>query len=283
MTELPDTLERILSRDRNMVAVSLALVTVLAWAYLIFLALDLAKGEMGLMGMDMPKDGGSVPVGAMAHAVMMSPQPWTAVTFALMGLMWWVMMIGMMVPSAAPMILLFARVQRRKLAFEAPGRRIALFVLGYLLVWLGFSIAATVLQWGMGTLAVLSPMMESTSPALSVVILLLAGIYQLTPLKRACLDHCRNPVEFLSRHWRRGDGGALTLGLRHGAYCVGCCWVLMLLLFAAGVMNLLWVAVIAAFVLVEKVLPAGRWISRAGAFTLFAFAAVLAVQSSMMP
>jgi len=215
--------------------------------------------------------------------MMMSPQPWTGATFALMGLMWWIMMIGMMVPSAAPMILLFARVQRRKLAQEAPGRRIALFVLGYLLVWLGFSIAATVLQWGLGTWALLSPMMESTSPALSAGILLLAAIYQLTPLKRACLDHCRNPVEFLSRHWHPGDKGALTLGLHHGAYCVGCCWVLMVLLFAVGVMNLLWVAVIAVFVLLEKILPDGRWISRAGALVLLVFAVVLAAQSSMMP
>ena len=280
MAGLPDTLDRVLSRERTTVAVSLVLVTVLAWAYVIVLALDLAAGEMGLMGMDVAKGGAP---GAMAEAMVMNPQPWTVKTFVLMGLMWWVMMIGMMVPSAAPMIMLFARVQRRKLAHEAPGRRIALFVLGYLLAWLAFSIAATGLQWGLGTLALLSPMMESTSPALSASIFLLAGIYQLTPLKHACLDHCRMPVEFLSRHWRRGDGGALVMGLHHGVYCVGCCWILMALLFATGVMNLLWVAVIAVFVLLEKVLPAGRWVSRTVAFAMFAIAAVFAGQSSMMP
>ncbi|MDH3242553.1 MAG: DUF2182 domain-containing protein [Alphaproteobacteria bacterium] len=276
-------IERALKRDRAGVVASLALVTVLAWTYLIVLALDMARGEMGLMGMDLPKGGAAQTLEAMAGAVMGGPRPWSFTTFLLMGLMWWVMMLGMMVPSAAPMILLYARLQRRKLAHEAPGRRIALFALGYLLAWLGFSIAATVLQWGLGTLALMSPMMASTSPALAVAIFLLAGAYQLTPLKQACLAHCRAPVEFLSRHWRPGDGGALVMGLHHGAYCVGCCWVLMALLFATGVMNLLWVAVIAIFVLLEKVLPAGRWVSRAGAFALFALAAVFAVQSSMMP
>jgi predicted metal-binding membrane protein len=283
MTELSDTLERVLRRERNTVAISLVLVTLLAWAYLVVLALDMAGGETGLMGMDGPNKGASGGMSAMGDAMMMAPRPWTAVTCVLMGLMWWVMMIGMMVPSAAPMILLFARVQRRKLAHEAPGRRIALFGLGYLLAWLGFSIAATGLQWALGTLALLSPMMESTSPVLSASIFALAGVYQLTPLKHACLEHCRMPVEFLSRHWRRGDGGALIMGLHHGAYCVGCCWVLMGLLFATGVMNLFWVAVIAVFVLLEKVLPGGRWVSRAAACVLFAVAAVLAVQASMMP
>jgi predicted metal-binding membrane protein len=184
--------------------------------------------------------------------------------------MWSVMMVGMMTPSAAPMVLLFAAVNRRERDKGAPFVASGVFAAGYLAMWCGFSLAAVVLQWALQQAALLSPMMASRSTALSGALLIAAGLYQLTPLKHACLEHCRMPVHFLSRHWRRGTGGAFVMGLHHGAYCVGCCWVLMALLFTAGIMNLLWVAVIAVFVLIEKTAPFGMVTGRITAALLIA-------------
>ena len=249
-------IERLLRHDGAAVMASVALITLLAWAYLIVLAIDMRAGDMRLMGMA----GGMMD---MAPRIIAEPRPWTWITFVLMGLMWWIMMTGMMLPSAAPMILLFARLQRHKLADQAPGRRIVLFTLGYLVMWLGFSLAATAAQWALSALTLLSPMMKATSPLLAAALFAAAGAYQFTRLKHACLAHCRAPVHFLTRYWRKGDFGAFRMGLHHGAYCVGCCWVLMALLFAGGVMNLLWVAAIALMVLLEKLLPGGVWLSRA--------------------
>lgn len=276
MTTTGGGIERALGRGNGPVIAALVLIIVLAWLYLLVLAAQMAGGDMSLMGMDVPGAGATDPMAAMAGAVTHAPQPWTAATFVLMALMWWIMMIGMMVPAAAPMILLFARVQRHRLAGENPGRRIALFTFGYLLAWAGFSIAATAAQWWLGTLALITPTMESASPVLPSVLFALAGIYQITPIKRACLAHCRAPVDFLSRNWRKGDIGALAMGVHHGAYCVGCCWFLMALLFVGGVMNLLWVAAIAIFVILEKLLPRGEWIARITGFAMLVFAVFLA-------
>jgi predicted metal-binding membrane protein len=187
-------------------------------------------------------------------------RPWTAadVFFALV--MWAVMMVGMMLPSAAPVMLLVAAISRRRAA-GAPGLTAA-FALGYILAWGGFSVVATALQWGLHAAALLSPRLATTSPLLEGGLLVAAGVYQLTPLKAACLAHCRSPLGFLMTEWRDGVGGALRMGFAHGLYCLGCCALLMGLLFVAGVMNLLWVAVIALFVLVEKVAPGGPWVGR---------------------
>jgi predicted metal-binding membrane protein len=184
--------------------------------------------------------------------------------------MWAVMMVAMMTPSAAPMILTFAAVNRRRQAQQGRLVPTAVFVLGYLLVWSGFSIVATLAQWGLHTAALLSPMVVVTSPVVGGLLLIAAGIFQWTPLKSTCLTQCRSPLGFLMTDWREGTWGALVMGLRHGSYCVGCCWVLMALLFVAGVMNLLWVAAIAVLILVEKVLPRGELVSRVagGAFML---------------
>ena len=141
---------------------------------------------------------------------------------------------------------------------EDPVVPTAVFLLGYLLVWTGFSALATLAQWGLHSAALLSPMMVSTSSVMGGVLLLAAGIFQWTPLKNACLIHCRSPLAFLMSEWRDGKRGALLMGVKHGSYCVGCCWILMALLFVAGVMNLLWVASITAFVLIEKVVPRGE-------------------------
>jgi predicted metal-binding membrane protein len=143
-----------------------------------------------------------------------------------------------------------------------------LFLLGYLIVWIGFSALAAVAQWILHATALLSPMMVSTSPILGGAILITAGAFQWTPLKNACLTHCRSPLNFLMTGWREGKRGALAMGLKHGAYCTGCCWFLMALLFVAGVMNLWWIAIIAGFVLLEKVAPRGLWVGKIAGLAL---------------
>jgi predicted metal-binding membrane protein len=238
------TLEAILKRDRTIVLAGVAGLSALAWAYLLALAWRMPHREMA-MAMAMP------------HM-----QAWEATEVLLTWVMWAVMMVAMMTPSAAPMILMFATLNRRHRGQQRPFVPTTVFSLGYLLVWGGFSVVATLAQWGLHTAALLSPMMVSTSPMLGGLLLLAAGIFQWTPLKSTCLTQCRSPLGFLMTEWREGASGALLMGLRHGRYCVGCCWVLMALLFVAGVMNLLWVAAIAAFVLVEKVLPRGQLVGR---------------------
>ncbi len=146
-----------------------------------------------------------------------------------------------------------------------------LFTLGYVAVWLGFSLVATISQWGLSEIALLSQTMVSTSGYLAAALFALAGLYQLTPLKQACLVRCRSPIQFLSTYWKQGDVGAVRMGLHHGSYCVGCCWLLMGLLFFGGVMNLLWVAAIAVFVLLEKVVPHGLWLSRVSGVLMIGF------------
>jgi predicted metal-binding membrane protein len=241
-------------RDRAAVLAGLAGVTLLSWAYLVLLA-----RRMGAMsGMD-----------AMRLA------PWTPADFLLMFLMWAVMMVGMMVPSAAPMALVYAAVARKA---ERQGASVApafVFVAGYVAVWTLFSLGATLAQWGLERLALLSPAMVATSPLLGGSLLVFAGIYQLTPAKDACLRHCRAPAHFFARHWRPGTMGAFRLGLTHGAFCLGCCWLLMGLLFFGGVMNLLWIAAITLFVLLEKLLPAGLAVGRLAGLALVALGAVV--------
>jgi len=214
---------------------------------------------------------------AMMDTMTMVQMPWSGLTFFLMFVMWSVMMVGMMVPSAAPMILLYARVQRKKLAEQAPAKRIAAFTAGYLLVWTAFSLVATSLQWALSELRLLSPMMESSNQYLAVAILFGAGIYQLTPLKQACLKQCQSPLGFLTSHWQDGISGALRMGIGHGIFCVGCCWLLMALLFVGGVMNLIWVAIIAVFVLLEKVMPRGDLVGKAGGGLLIGFGLYVAL------
>jgi predicted metal-binding membrane protein len=187
--------------------------------------------------------------------------------------MWAVMMVAMMLPSATPTILLFGNVTRRRQLEGRPAVPVAVFTLGYLAVWVFYAIVAGVAQWELHRLALLSPSMAAASPVLAGGLLIAAGLYQLLPLKGACLSHCRSPLHFFSTEWREGVGGALAMGMRHGTYCVGCCWLLMALLFVAGVMNLLWVAVIAGFVLVEKLIPRGDWLGRLGGLALIVWGA----------
>ena len=253
------TLEAVLRRDRAVVTAGLVGVAALGWVYLLYLARDMA-------GMDMRTD-----------MAMPRMQTWGVVDLALLFVMWAVMMVAMMVPSASPLLLMVAAANRKRRDRDDPLVPTALFLTGYLLVWFTFSAVATLAQWGLHTTALLSPAMVGTSPVLGGLLLLTAGVFQFTPLKRACLTHCRSPLGFVMSHWREGPGGAVRMGLEHGLFCVGCCWVLMALLFVAGVMNLLWVALISLFVLAEKVLPRGELVGRlGGAALLVAGVAVLA-------
>jgi len=193
--------------------------------------------------------------------------------FAFMFVMWAVMMVAMMLPSAAPMILTFAAVQRRRQAQGGAFVPTGVFIAGYLLVWAAFSLLATSAQYGLERAALVSPMMGKVAPWLGAALLIGAGLFQFAPLKDVCLDKCRSPLSFIMTDWRDGTRGALVMGLRHGAYCAGCCWALMALLFVGGVMNLLWVAALALFVLIEKVVPAGGRLGKAGGFALIAWGA----------
>lgn len=250
-----DTLNR---RERAVTLIALLGVTAIAWLYLLTMPQD-----MNGMAMD------DMPDMAMPKA------PWTLTAFALTFAMWWVMMLGMMVPSAVPMILTFATLNRNKRARGQSFVPTSVFVLGYLIAWGGFSIGATVAQWALDRVALLSPMLATTSPALGGGLLVLAGLYQFTPLKQTCLRNCRSPLAFVLNHWRDGWDGAPRMGLEHGVYCLGCCWVLMALLFVVGVMNLLWVAGTAAFVFAEKLLPGGVWIGRVAGGAMLGFGVLL--------
>jgi predicted metal-binding membrane protein len=186
-----------------------------------------------------------------------------------------------MTPSATPMILLYARVGRQAAQQGKPLAASAYFVVGYLVAWIGFALPASLAQWALERSALLSPMMEGASDVFGGAVLIGAGLYQWTPLKDACLRQCQAPWLFIQRHggFRRDALGALALGLRHGGYCIGCCWALMALLFVGGVMNVLWIAAIAILVLVEKIVPAGRLISRTAGAVFFAGGAWLIAQS----
>ena len=226
--------------------VGLGVITVTAWVYVVATArrMGIESASMGRSSMES--------MGAMSGI-----QPWTATEFALRLLMWAVMMIAMMVPTAAPMTLMYAAVARKAAAQHNPVAPTFIFVAGYIAIWTVFSLVATIAQYALDRAALLSPMMVSSSAVFGAAVLIAAGVYQLTPLKNACLRNCRTPAHFMARHWRTGNLGAFRMGLRLGAYCVGCCWILMGLLFVGGVMNLLWIAAIAVFVLLEKTIPFG--------------------------
>lgn len=241
-------IEVLLRRDRLLVMAALAGITLLAWAYMVREAR--AMYDTGVC--------------CCAGLKMSSPDtnPWDTATLLPLFLMWAEMMVAMMIPSAAPMMLTFALVQRKRCEQERPFVPTGMFLLGYLIVWTGFSALAALAQWILHAKALLSPMMTGTSPWLGGALLIAAGVFQWTPLKHACLNHCRSPLSFLLTDWREGKSGALAMGLKHGAYCTGCCWFLMALLFVAGVMNIWWVGIITLFVLLEKVVPRGLLVGK---------------------
>jgi predicted metal-binding membrane protein len=263
----------LIRRDRAVILVALIAVTALAWLYVVWLAQDMAMPAMNADSRGMDGFDGMRGMEAMAP---MAPQAhsWSGADFGFTFAMWAVMMVGMMTPSAAPMILLYARVARQAQA-QAQGHVFAStgwFAGGYLLAWVAFSALATLAQGALVEAALITPMLESASHYFGGAVLIAAGIYQWTPLKDACLGECRAPMQFIMRHggFKPQVHRALLLGLRHGLYCVACCWVLMLLLFVGGVMNLLWIAGIAIFVLAERAFPGGRIVARVGGAALIA-------------
>ena len=264
-------LEAMIRRDRLVLVAGILVVSALAWVWLVLGAgMDMSAIEMTRMaGMD---------------GWMMQPAVWTPAYALLIVSMWWVMMVAMMLPNAAPILLLFARVNRQEKAAGSPLMPTGAFATGYLIAWGGFSVVAAGLQWALETARLMSPMLQTANVWLGAAILLGAGLWQLTPLKTMCLRHCRSPLGFLIGNWRAGRSGALRMGLEHGAYCLGCCWFLMALLFVVGVMNLAWVAAVAIYVAIEKLMPRSPWISRAaGAGLILVGAIVLARGYSVTP
>jgi predicted metal-binding membrane protein len=249
-------LEEVVRRDRTVIIAGLVAVVGIAWIYLVKSAVDMRAmaamdAQMAAMGM------------ADMHA-------WGAADWVALFVMWAVMMAGMMLPSAAPVILLVLGVYRRR--GDADARRsAAAFTAGYMAVWTAFSAAAAAVQVVLHRAALLSPDMSSHAARFAALLLVGAGVYQWLPVKGACLTHCQSPLGFLTSEWREGAAGAFTMGARHGGFCVGCCWALMALLFVLGVMNLLWVAAITAFVLIEKVLKRGVLLGRLAGVLLMAW------------
>ena len=231
-------LESVLFRDRWLIGGVLVATVVLCWAWIVPMARDMYGAMTG-------------------PAAWMMTRRWDFTHLALLFGMWVVMMAGMMLPSAAPTLLLYAGVVRRSPDRDRARAHVYAFAGGYLLVWTAFSLLATALQRLLASWLWLTPMMETRDRALGGVLLILAGAYQLTPFKRACLASCRSPAAFIAEHWKRGVAGGFRLGLVHGSYCLGCCWALMLLLFVGGVMNLWWIAGLTVFVLLEKLAPLG--------------------------
>lgn len=256
--------EGAVKRDRLVVLAALGFVVVLSWLYV------LAGAGMNMWAFELTRSNSGD--GSMG---MMMPAVWSFGYAGLMFVMWWVMMIAMMLPSATPMVLLFAAMNRKQKESGNPYVPTTIFASAYLIVWAGFSIVAVALQWGLEATALLSPMLTSASVMLSAGLLIAAGIYQLTPLKQACLKHCRSPLQFVLTRWRSGPGGAFRMGIEHGAYCVGCCWFLMGLLFFGGVMNLYWIGAIAVFVLLEKATPVGHWMSHVVGVALMTWGGVI--------
>jgi predicted metal-binding membrane protein len=273
-------LDVLLKRDRVVVAAALIVLTLLAWAYVLWLSAHMmptagmpgaaaSSGEMA--GMDMGADGmagmdmsAASPDSGMAGAMAPAFRAWAPADFAFMFAMWSVMMVGMMTPSVAPMILLYAAVGRKAAETATPFAPTGWFLAGYLAVWMAFSALATCAQWVLTALALLTPMMAAASAALGGMLLVAVGLYQWTPLKETCLRACQAPLGFLMAHggFRREPLGALRLGIAHGGYCLGCCFALMALLFVGGIMNVLWIAGLTILVLLEKVLPARLFIAR---------------------
>jgi predicted metal-binding membrane protein len=253
-------LENLLKRDRSVIITGLVLITILSWLYIIYLYRQMVVMDMSAVFFAMPMT-----------------QHWTVTDFALLFLMWLVMMIAMMTPSVSPLILIFAMINRKKKQQQDPFVYTGYLLAGYFLVWGGFSLLATLLQWLLQQASLLNPGMKTTSRILGSIILIAAGIFQFSRLKKACLSNCRTPIDFIHRNWKEGKRGALKMGIENGINCLGCCWVLMALLFFSGIMNLLWIALIAVFVLIEKTMPQPKWISSVAGIALITYGIIVLI------
>jgi len=263
----PGAAERLLRRDRAILLAALAILALLAWLYTV------SGVGMNMSALEMTSMPG---MGDMAD--MAAPVGWSLRYAVLIFLMWWVMMIAMMLPSVSPTVLLYGALLRRGGSAGRVPAISAVFLLGYLAIWAVFSALAGTAQWGLEAAGLVSPgMMTLTGSAPGALLLIAAGLFQFTPLKSACLHHCRTPAEFLTRRRRPGLSGAFVMGAEHGAYCVACCWFLMALLFVGGIMNLYWIVGLTAFVAIERLTPFGEVVSRvAGAALVLWGGALLA-------
>lgn len=259
MASPPTIVEAALARPRSSLAIVLIAIPLACWLWVVAMARDMYGPMSG------------------ASAWMMTVT-WDAPRVVLLWAMWAAMMAGMMLPSVAPLLLLYARAMRNREGVRHPNRRIYAMAAGYLAVWAAFSIGATWLQRALASTSLLTMMMEPADQRIAAALLIVAGAYQLTPLKNACLDGCRSPITLLATRWREGASGAFTMGARHGLDCLGCCWALMLLLFAGGVMNLWVILTLTVWVAIEKLAPFGRQSARAGAALLLALGAWMALR-----
>jgi predicted metal-binding membrane protein len=254
---LPDHREPTLTADkvpwseRAAFTAAVLIVLLLSWWWIVAMARDMYGAMTG-------------------PSAWMMTSVWDGTHLLLLWTMWAVMMAAMMLPSAWPMLVMYGALSRRESSSRRGSSHLYLFSAGYVLVWALFSAAATVVQRMLAGLLLLSPMMELTSPRAGAALLMIAGVYQLTPFKRVCLRSCRSPISFLVGHWRAGSLGAFRMGIDHGVYCVGCCWALMLLLFVGGVMNLYVIAALTTLVAIEKIVRAGEQGSRLSGVLLIA-------------
>ena len=251
-------IEAALKQERLVTATLLILIPLACWTWIALMARDMYGTMLG-------------------PSAWMMTSTWDTPHLLLLWAMWAVMMIGMMLPSVAPLALLYAGTLPTR-GEAGSGRQLYALGAGYVTVWALFSVGATVLQRILSSALLLNPMMEPATPIAAAGVLVIAGVYQLTPLKTACLRVCRSPLSFLLQHWRSGAAGAFRLGLRHGVYCLGCCWALMLLLFAGGVMNLVTIIALTVWVLVEKFAPFGEQTARVSGIALLALAIWMAVR-----
>lgn len=250
------TLQAAIRRDRRVVLAGVVLIAALAWAYVAYLAQRTDSMDMEAM------------LGPMTPA-------WDVPEFLLAAAMWSVMMVAMMLPSAVPYLVIFARINRSRASEGGPFVPTALFAAGYLLAWSAFALVAALAQGGLQAALLIGMDYASATPYLGGGLLVAAGLYQWTPLKHACLANCRSPFGFIANHWREGRLGALGMGFHHGLFCLGCCWLIMALLFVFGVMNLVWIAGLAVFVLAEKLAPQGELVARASGLVMAAGGAYL--------
>ncbi len=273
--------EKLLAHQRLMVLACIVLLTLGAWWFLFngagmqmdifaMTQLSLIPYQNAGMSMKMPE-------------MDMSIQAWSWRDWGIALMMWWVMMVAMMLPSATPVILLYARVMHhaRKGANTIIVVATSGFMLGYLSSWLLFSVVATFLQWALQQVNLLSMLMIMNNGWLSSILLIIVGLYQLSPLKQSCLKHCQSPATFIATYMQAGKSGAYQMGLKHGMYCVGCCWLLMLLLFVGGVMNLAWIALLSLFVLIEKALPKIVKLPQLSAFLLLVWGVTIFVAQTL--
>ena len=242
-----------LKRDQLFIFLGIFILVIFSWIYLFYSSSTLPAETSESIIQDM---------------VMPQVNNWNINDVLALFVMWSVMMMAMMLPSATPMILIFSTINKKKNERGNGFVPTWTFLSGYILVWIGFSIIAVIIQWILHYFALMSSDFKLINPSVSGIVLIAAGVYQFTPIKNACLRHCQTPLGFIMGNWRYGKRGALIMGLKHGLYCVGCCWVLMSLLFLAGIMNILWIALIAVFILIEKIVRRDRYVSYAAGFAL---------------